>query len=264
MMPKTLIKKIPQFSNISLHDIKLQKLAGFTNENYLVTNIVKPKQKYILRIPREPTNKFINRNDESHNTKMVEQLGIAPRNLWREASGISLTEYLENTLEPKIDDPRSLEKIAKVLATLHNSKAVFKGVLDNQEIAKRLTQYFKICTKEQQQSLKVDYQKALLLLGSSLSERQAVPSHIDLVLENILQQGNKTWFIDWEYSAKASPFWDIATFCNSAQFDSGKSVDFLKRVLDDYQQSDIECLIRYRFIAKTVSDCWQAAFQKSP
>jgi thiamine kinase-like enzyme len=260
---RNLLKNIPQLSNIAFSNIKLQELAGLTNENYLVTVTTTTKQKYVLRIPRESTNGFINRDNESHNVQIAEQLNIAPKKLWREVSGTSLTEYLENTTKPKTDDSKSLEKIAKTLATLHSSKIVFKGKLNNQEIAKHLTQYFEICSNEQQELLKADHQKALLLLDTQLCNRPAVPSHIDLVLENILQQGEKVWFIDWEYSAMASPFWDIATFCNSAQFDSAESVAFLKMTLVDYQQSDFECLEQYRFITKAVSDCWQVAFKES-
>ncbi len=261
---KNLLKNIPQFSGIEFSDIKLQKLSGLTNKNYLVTVRTPPKQKYVLRIPRKSTNDFINRDNESHNAQIAEQLNITPKNLWREVSGTSLTQYLENTTELKIDDSKSLKKIAKTLIKLHSSKMIFKGELNNQEIAKHLTQYFEICSNEQQQLLKADYKKTLLLLEKQLCNRTAVPSHIDIVLENILQQGEKIWFIDWEYSAMASPFWDIATFCNSAQFDSTKSIDFLKMALVDYQQSDIECLEQYRHIAKTVSECWQTAFQKLP
>ncbi len=263
-MIASVLKNIPLLSKFAFDEIKIQILSGLTNKNYLVTIPSDPKQKTILRIPRESTDEFINRDNESHNTDIAEQLGIAPKNLWREVSGISLTEYLENTTKPKLDKPQTLDKIAKALTTLHNSKTIFKGELNNQKITKLLIQYFEKCSNKKQRSLKPDYQKTLALLEAPLSVRSAVPSHIDLVQENILHQGEKVWFIDWEYSAMASPFWDIAIFCNSAEIDSSLSESLLKQVLNNYQASDLQCLNHYRFIAQVVSDCWQAAFVQSP
>ncbi len=261
-MIKSILKTIPLLSKFSSSEIQLQNLAGLTNENYLVAIKESPKQKYILRIPRESTNVFISRENESHNTGIAERLNIAPKNVWQNTSGISLTEYIEDASTPNLDDSKTFESIAKTLTTLHNSQTVFKGSLDNQKIAKHLTQYFTLCSTKQQQALKLEYQKALSLLElkPSLCERSAVPSHVDLVLENILLQDEKVWFIDWEYSAMASPFWDIATLCNSANLNDAQSEALLKRVLKNYQPSDIECLKHYLFITKTVSNCWQAAF----
>ena len=101
---KKLFKAIPQLSEFSFSEIKLHQLAGLTNENYLVTITTHPETKYVLRIPRTSTNDFINRNNESHNAKIAEQLGIAPKNLWRNTAGVSLTEYLEDASAPKLSD----------------------------------------------------------------------------------------------------------------------------------------------------------------
>lgn len=259
-MPRTILKTIPLLSPFASSEMQLQKLAGLSNENYLITIKKNPKQKYILRIPRESSNSFINRENESHNAEIAEQLNIAPENLWRNTSGISLTEYIESASIPYLGDSKTLEKMAKTLATLHDSKTAFKGVLNNQKISKSLTQYFKLCSTEQQQVLKADYQKTLLFLESVLCKRPAVPSHVDLVLENSLLQAEKVWLIDWEYSAMASPFWDIATLCNAADFNSTQSENFLKMTIKNYQKSDLKYLKQYRFITKTVSDCWQTAF----
>jgi len=261
-MIKSILKTIPLLSKFSSSEIRLQKLAGLTNENYLIAIKESPKQKYILRIPHESTNEFINRESESLNTGIAELLNIAPKNVWQNTSGISLTEYIEDASIPNLNDSKKFENVAKTLTTLHNSKTVFKGTLDNQKIAKRLTQYFTLCSTKQQQTLKLEYQKALSLLElqPSLCKRSAVPSHVDLVLENILLQDEKVWFIDWEYSAMASPFWDIATLCNSANLNEAQSEVLLKTVLKNYQPDNLECLKHYLFITKIVSDCWQAAF----
>ena len=267
-MTKALLKTIPPLSKYAANEIKLQKLAGLTNSNYLIDLLTSTKdKKYILRIPKQKTNQFINRNNETVNAEIAQQLGIAPKCLWRgegDQEGMSLSEFIDNAEYPDGEDKNTVSSVAKTLAKLHNSHIKFDGVLDNKSIATKLTQYFELCSAEQQNLLKSDYQKSLSLLETQLDTRPKVPSHVDLITENILQQGDKIWFIDWEYSAMASPFWDVAIFCNSAEFDAKKSEKILKQVLMDYQDIDFQTLKQYQFITKVVSDCWRIAFEHSP
>lgn len=265
-MIESIIKTIPLLSNIPFKELEIQKLSGLSNKNYFIRT---QEQQYVLRIPCKSTNAFINRGNESYNTEIAQQLCIAPKCFWREEgklTGVSLTEFIDNTVE--LNSQNQLDKIAKVLSKLQSSNKIFKGTIDNKKIANRLKQYFDLCSRQQQQSLEKNTQKTLTLLKLELSNRSNVPSHVDLVCENILQQEDKIWFIDWEYSAMASPFWDIAIFCNSAElgsnFNSDLSESLLKQVLDNYQDDDLQTLNHYRFIAQTVSDCWQAAFNPSP
>lgn len=298
IMPRTIIKTIPFLSKLAPSEIQLQKLAGLTNDNYLITlTTTMPEKKYVLRIPRESSNAFINREDESHNTNIAQQLGIAPACLWRKQdsdvkfTGASLTSFIENatpSTAKQLQKPSNLKSIAEVLITLHQYKEQkFKGVLNKQRISKLLKNYYLLCNKNQQQTLASDYKKAQQVLDNISDEtRPFVPSHIDLYPGNILLQNNnlKTvllntteahpptftclnlCLIDWEYSAMASPYWDIATVLNSANLDISKSKSaqgFLHVVFnDDYSDKDLECVRQYQFIIKTFNDCWQAAFSK--
>ncbi len=297
-MIESTIKTIPLLSKLASSEVQLQKLAGSTNDNYLITlTTTIPEKKYVLRVPRESTNTFINREDESHNANIAHQLNIAPTCLWRERdsegklTGASLTEFIENrtpcTAE-ELQKPNKLKSIAKALIILHQYKQQkFKGVLNKQRIAKLLKNYFLLCDKNQQKILASDYKKAQQALDNISDEtRPYVPSHIDLYPGNILLQNNnlKTvllntteahpptftcpnlCLIDWEYSAMASPYWDIATVLNSASLDISKSKaaqGFLQSVFNnDHSDKDIECVGQYQFIIKTFNDCWQAAFSK--
>lgn len=262
LMIESIINRIPLLSSFSIDEIEVQSLSGQTNNNYLLSVA---GNKYVLRIPRQSTDAFINRKNESHNVEIVQQLGLSPENVWRgegNLTGVSLTEYINHSNNPKSGDEEILKKIATILVTLHRNKKPFKGMLSNQKIMQSLQQYFEACTLEQQQALKTDYQKTLSLLESHTSNRPAVSSHIDLVAENILLENNKIWLIDWEYSAMASPFWDIATVCNSYDLDSNKSERFLKIVLENCQKEDVQSLQDYQIIVKTIGACWQAAFNQ--
>ena len=263
-MIEAIIKTIPLLSKLPFEDLKIQKLSGLSNKNYLIST---QEQKYVLRIPRPSTNKFINRNNEAYNAEIAQQLGIAPKCLWwgeGDEKGISLSEHINNAKHLENNNQKAIDIFAKTLTTLQGSKKSFKGTLDNKGIAAKLKQYFKLCSAEQQKLLSSNYQKTLSLLESLPCDRENVPSHIDLITENILLQGNNIWFIDWEYSAMASPFWDIAIFCNSTELDSSRSKKLLKQVLDNVQNNDIQNLKNYRFITKTITDCWCSALKSKP
>jgi thiamine kinase-like enzyme len=251
---------------MSVSEITPQKLAGLTNNNYLLKTT---NENYVLRIPRIETNKNINRNHEAYNADIAYQLGLAPKVIWREKEQENFTGM---HLVIAIDHPQTLtfldwnnaeviDGIAQSLVALQTSKQVFKGRIDNQSIAMHLNEYFQLFSIKQQCEFQVEHQNVLKLLDDiKYCDRTAVPSHIDLVAENILLNKNRNWLIDWEYSAMASPFWDIATICNEAKFDDEQAKCFLKKVLSDSSDDDFKCLLIYRLIVQTVSHFWYAAY----
>jgi thiamine kinase-like enzyme len=65
--------------------------------------------------------------------------------------------------------------------------------------------------------------------------------------------------IDWEYSAMASPYWDLATLCNAAQLDLAQSRQLLRDYCTDAAQMKESTLFDYRGLLKLLNDCWMAA-----
>jgi len=263
---ESLIKRVPIFSALPSAEIKVKKLAGLTNNNY---HLEANNQKYVLRVPRQSTNKNINRNHEAHNADIAYQLGLAPKVLWREEgqggfTGLSLVVAIDQprTLMPTDwNDAETVNAIADSLRFLQGSKHDFKGKLDHQSIAKHLNNYFQLCSTQQQEELQTELQQALKLLEDiKRHDRKPVPSHIDLVSENILQGENRIWLIDWEYSAMASPFWDIATIMNMGFFNEKKALDFLKSLIPDYTENDCRCLKKYQSIVSSISYFWSLAY----
>ena len=258
-----IIKNIPLLAQIPSAEIKIEKLAGLTNNNYQITT---PEQIFILRIPRAETNININREHEFANANMAYQLGLSPKILWQNNMGMSLCKYLEDAsvLTPdKLKSPQTLERISLLLQTLQHSKRCFEGELNTHKISRYLNSYYKLCTPAHQQTLQADYQTALKRLENLDEKREPVPAHIDLVPENILQQNEKLWLIDWEYSAMASPYWDLATLCNAGGFDQTSEQHLLESIFKDYTEEDRVYLGYYRKIVKSVSDCWLCAYQKT-
>ena len=94
-----------------------------------------------------------------------------------------------------------------------------------------------------------------------LAERDAgyVPSHNDLVLDNLLLGDTGIQLIDWEFSSMASPYWDLATLCNSAGLDPVQSIELLQLYCADGEVMEESLLFDYRKLLQLLTDCWMAA-----
>jgi thiamine kinase-like enzyme len=86
-----------------------------------------------------------------------------------------------------------------------------------------------------------------------------VASHNDLVLDNLMLDDTRLWLIDWEYSAMASPYWDLATLCNAANLDLAQSQRLLRVYCAGSRVMEESILFDYRELLKLLSDCWMAA-----
>jgi thiamine kinase-like enzyme len=74
---------------------------------------------------------------------------------------------------------------------------------------------------------------------------------------------NKLWLIDWEYSAMASPYWDLAILCNEADLDLPQSRLLLQAYCLGGPAMKESMLFDYRTLLKLLSDCWMAALAGS-
>ena len=147
------------------------------------------------------------------------------------------------------------------LGVLHQSKTGFSPPVNLELLLKR---YFDLLGQDQQLALEADYQSAGEKI-ESLSPRDAtpVPSHNDLVFENILRDdSNRIWLIDWEYASMASPYWDLATLCNSANLDELESALLLQIYEQSCARLDIGVLMDYRFILGLLTTCWMGVFSE--
>ncbi|MCP3687359.1 MAG: hypothetical protein GY784_02995, partial [Gammaproteobacteria bacterium] len=66
----------------------------------------------------------------------------------------------------------------------------------------------------------------------------------------------KLWLIDWEYSAMASPYWDLASLCNTAGYSRTQSDNVLHRYNDLGAKLTGRKLHSYRFALQMLSICW--------
>ena len=90
-------------------------------------------------------------------------------------------------------------------------------------------------------------------------ESKPVPSHRDPVPGNLLLDDRRLWLIDWEYSAMASPYWDLAILCNEAGLDLAMSRRLLQADCAGGPPMKESILFDYRGLLKLLDDCWMSA-----
>ena len=248
---------IPELDQLNPADFKVTELSGLTNFNF---RLQIDDQDWILRIPKHKTNRYIDRDAEIHNQLLANQLGIAPRPLWRDSSGASLTLTLKQTRSvtaAELGRVDSLKRILKPVQSLHRSGIQFLGEVNLKEM---INQYFSILSDSRRRALN-DRMIQARACFDRIDERdcEAVASHNDLVLENCLIGPQSLWLIDWEFSGMASPYWDLATLCNAAGLDPIQSKRLLECYCADDTQMEESLLFDYRSLLQLLSDCWMAA-----
>lgn len=255
---KLQLAEIPFFASYDIAGITVSKLSGLSNDNY---RICSKEYDWVLRIPKTETNCYIDRNAEAHNQRLAHKIEIAPLWCWRNEAGASVTAMIPAARQMdrhKIAKPQNLLRLASSIKLLHSSSSSFLGEVS---IGPVLDSYYSLLPTDDKKRLQARYSKAqsqLLLLSSD--EDLKVPSHNDLVLENLLLSGEKLWMIDWEYSGMASPYWDLATVCNAARFDYSQSEAFLAMYNQTSKGLELPRLLCYRELIALLSDCWLTLF----
>ncbi|MCP4076584.1 MAG: phosphotransferase [Gammaproteobacteria bacterium] len=252
-------KCIPMLAGYHPDEFKITQLTSYTNENYHLKN---SSLDLILRLPRTQTNAYINRNAETYNQNIVFNLGLSPACLWHNDEGESLTQTIKTGHSPTSTDLTQIDimhLVAEGLSQLHNSQKQFQGQVDLQSL---LNRYFDLLDNRQQKKYHSRFTQALNRLKTMESEHdKLVPSHNDLNENNLLlDENNKLWMIDWEYSSMASPYWDLATICNSGQYEEIHCRHLLSAYKHEHNDLDDQTLQGYREILSVLNDCWMSAF----
>jgi thiamine kinase-like enzyme len=248
---------IPLLQGFCLEDFTISVLPGYTNRNYRLYN---QHFDWVLRIPKPATDSFIDRDAEAHNQALAQQLGLAPLAAWRDATGISLTPTLSASRTLRVAD-FSADDIVQLcvgsLQRLHRSGVQFHGRVD---LGALLKKHFALLHEADRQHFRERLLRAEDLLARlDDTEQGYVASHNDLVPGNLLLERSRLCIIDWEYSAMASPYWDLATLCNEAEYDRQQSRRLLRAYCVGGASMKESTLFDYQDLLKLLSDCWMAA-----
>lgn len=229
-------------------DIQVLK-KGMTNRSFYFSV---DGAKYIMRIPGEGTDKFINRANEDQVYKTISGLGLCDDPIYiNRDNGYKITKFLDGI---RIADAYNIEDIKvcmKKLRSFHNLKLKVDHVFD---LFGQIDFYEKLWNGRE--SIYKDYKKTkeqVLSLKYFIDSQQKdwCLTHIDAVPDNFLfytEYGeHKLQLTDWEYSGMQDPhldiaMWSIYSFYNKSQID--RIIDiYFEGVCDKATVAKIYCYV---------------------
>jgi thiamine kinase-like enzyme len=209
-------------------DTQFTSLSGLTNKNYLFTAEGK---KYVIRLPGEGTERFIDRSAECVNSKEAYFQGFSPTHaiFFDPATGRQLTPFIDGFKGYEFEgfyQDDLVEQIAHLLSQIHTSSLAFKNHIDFFERMDRLGLYL----QEQAISLPPEYLSLRVALQEHLHLDcfEPVPSHGDPVPSNFALLDGKLMLFDWEYSGLIDPACDLAFLSSVMSYSKEQEEDLLR------------------------------------
>ena len=255
---RQIFRRIPLLAPLQADAFVITPLCGLTNSNF---HLRYQHHDYVLRIPKKAGCDFIDRNLEAFNEDQVIKNGFAPEVIWRDNTGLSLSQCIRHSrslTKADFNDDSIMIALIERLKTLHQSNIKFKGQTDIIGLLK----YYSESAIRQNGHVSDDRLNMALSIHENIHRHddRLVSSHNDLVLENLLiDDQRKLWLIDWEYSGLSSPYWDIATVCNSAQLEDTTRYELLGLYDSPIRHLRIEYLAGYQYILQLLTIGWLSA-----
>ena len=217
----------------------------------IIVKLIIDDRPYILRVMDFEDN-LSNRQNQIQCLKTANELGLGPSCLYSNAhDGVLITEYIQ---PKKIIVTRPwLSEIAASLQTLHAHSSFpecHQPLFDYMD-----TLSTSLRTRELSPLL-IHYLDSIDELKTHLAPHLELTScHNDLNFTNLLYDGERTYFIDWEAAGQEDPFFDIATICNEFITNDGDMAYFMSQYFNGtpcaYQQAKV-------FAMRQISYCYLA------
>ena len=224
------LKHIPQLADADPASLKVTRQGGLTN---LVYRIDHGPERYILRLPGEGTNAYIDRGVEIHNARAAARAGISAEVLFAdETTGLMLTRFIDGivTMTPKLFGERqgAPARAGTVLKRLHGSGETFRFRF---ELFAMIDDYLGHLDKLGA-TLPQGYHDVVAEAGAirevlARNPGRLAPCHCDPLCENFLDDGSVMWLVDWEYSGMNDPIWDLGDLSVEAGFTADQDAELM-------------------------------------
>ncbi len=196
-----------------------ERLGGLTN---LVFRVTYGSADYLLRIAGEGTSDYIDRAVEAKNARVAADAGVSAGVLYfDESDGLMVAEYIgAPTMNAEsFKDTGACGRAAVALRQLHHCGGEFRSVFD---VFRKIDEYLALLA-EMKAGLPEGYDDVKREAGTVRKALRArpprlVPCHCDPLAENFLDDGQRMWIVDWEYSGMNDPMWDLGDLSVEAEF----------------------------------------------
>jgi thiamine kinase-like enzyme len=205
--------------------------GGLTNHNYKVST---PSGCYVARFSSAQSELLaVDRAAEFRNSVAAADAGVAPIVVdYLAGKGLLVIEWISGHTFTA-DDLRSgveLERVAAACKRLHSGSR-FVNDFDMFAIQRR---YLRIVTERgfRLPTRYLDFMPMVAEIWSALAVQQAatVPCHNDLLAENFIDDGDRLWLIDYEYSGNNDPCFELGNIWS----ESNLTLDQLEELVGHY------------------------------
>jgi thiamine kinase-like enzyme len=257
---RTVIAGLDAFSGLDHSALPIERQGGLTN---LVYRVDTGADVLCLRLPGKGTEEYIDRAVEAHNARAAAAAGVSPDVLHADPeTGVMVSRFIDGfeTMSParfceKSDAPA---RAAQAFHKLHTSGETFEFRF---ELFAMIDEYLKVLSRKT-----VDFPEGYYdVLEEANGVREALethridlaPCHCDPLCENFLDDGNRMWIIDWEYSGMNDPLWDLGDFSVEAGFSAHHDREMLEAYFGRAPTAFEEgCMVLYKAMCDLLWTLW--------
>lgn len=227
----SVLRELPGYSQLMAEDWHIERLGGLTN---LVHRAVGPNVDFVVRLPGDGTEEYIDRAVEATNARAAFQADVSPEVIRTDpATGVMVTRRVPGitTMTPELFKTRAgaPTRAGEVLARLHGSGVSFDFRF---ELFSMIENYLNVLSTRDVE-LPEGYHD---IVRSAEPVQQAIaanpvplaPCHCDPLCENFLDDGKRMWIVDWEYSGMNDPLWDVGDLSVEAGMDEEQEAELLR------------------------------------
>ena len=203
---------IPGFADLAMDAYTTDRLGGLTN---LVFRIDTGSDRYVLRIPGKGTEDYIDRAVEMHNARVAANADVSAEVIYADAeSGVMLSRHIDGitTMTPELFASRegAAARAGLAFKKMHDWSEPFEFRF---ELFAMIDDYLKILDQRKAELPEgyANVVEAAQPVREALNAHPAklAPCHCDPLCENLLDNGERMWIVDWEYSGMNDPMWDL-------------------------------------------------------
>ena len=253
-----LLNKIP-----SLHNRKtLSELSGgLTNRNLKIET---DNGTFVARISSNESDLLsIDRESEYLNSQIAASVGIgAPVIDYLPNQGLLVIGFIQGKTYNDEDVANNLPKIAKSLKILHSAPKFVRN-FDMFEIQKKYLAIVKsrgFKFPKSYENYEVMYDELFRIFTAT--DDGKVPCNNDLLPANFIDDGNKVWLIDYEYSGNNDPCFELGNIWSEASLSLEKLEELVYQYYGEHRTDKVARAWLFALLAKYGWTLW-ACIQNS-
>ena len=225
---ENLIRSLPFWKN----EIKIKAIkGGLTNQNFLVQENSK---KFFVRLGDDMPEHNVSRSKELIASNAAAEIGLSPAVIYN-TKGVLILEYIEGAMLSTDSIVDKLESIISLIKKIHSemSKKLY-GHSVNFGAFDAIKRYAKLLKNHK--SSYTQLLPSLLFQADKLeintSPYDIVFCHNDLIFTNFLDDEDRLWIVDWEYSGFNNPLFDLGDFASHCNFPENKEIFLLENYFE--------------------------------